>query len=285
LFETTGVVNHGGVPDFARAAVQRAAGIPAEVLSAREAEERWPGIRFATDALFHTRAGRLDADAAVSALQQAAAARGAAVRHESPVESIEVRADEVVVRTAGEAVTARVAVVAVGAWTAKLLGGLLPLPPLRVTQEQPAYFAPRSAGGPWPGFNHLPRPEGDEWWPAQIYGMDTPGFGIKAGWHGAGPVVDPDERTFRPEPAQLALLQRYVREWLPGADAEAVAPISCTYTTTSDHDFVIDRRGPLVVAAGFSGHGFKFTPAVGELLARLATEDAAVAPEAFRLDR
>ena len=52
------------------------------------------------------------------------------------------------------------------------------------------------------------------------------------------------------------------------------SPISCTYTTTPDHDFVLDRRGPLVVAAGFSGHGFKFAPAIGRVLADLAEEPA-----------
>jgi sarcosine oxidase len=48
-----------------------------------------------------------------------------------------------------------------------------------------------------------------------------------------------------------------------------VTPISCTYTSTSDTDFVLDRVGPVVVGAGFSGHGFKFVPTVGRILADL----------------
>ena len=101
--------------------------------------------------------------------------------------------------------------------------------------------------------------------------MQTPGEGIKAGWHGVGPVVDPDRRSFTPEPAQLAALQRYARRWLPGVDADSLTDISCTYTTTMDENFILDRIGPLVIGAGFSGHGFKFTPAVGRILADLAT--------------
>jgi sarcosine oxidase len=114
--------------------------------------------------------------------------------------------------------------------------------------------------------------------------MLTPGEGVKAGWHGVGPVTDPDERTFEAEPQQLAALQRYVREWLPGADADAVIPISCTYTTTSDGNFVLDAAGPVVVGAGFSGHGFKFVPTVGRILADLVEGIASPAAQ-FALAR
>lgn len=95
------------------------------------------------------------------------------------------------------------------------------------------------------------------------------------------PVVDPDHRDFVPVAAQLAALQEYARTWLPGVDAEDPDPISCTYTTTATEDFVLDRVGPVVIGAGFSGHGFKFAPAIGRILADLATHDDARAPEVF----
>jgi len=60
-------------------------------------------------------------------------------------------------------------------------------------------------------------------------------------------------------------------------------PISCTYTSTDSQDFLLDRRGRIVVGAGFSGHGFKFTPAVGAVLADLATDEGFRAAEPFRL--
>jgi sarcosine oxidase len=114
--------------------------------------------------------------------------------------------------------------------------------------------------------------------------MQTPGEGIKAGWHGVGPVVDPDRRSFLPEPVQLAALQEYARTWLPGVDADSFEAVSCTYTTTPDEDFVLDRIGPVVIGAGFSGHGFKFTPVIGRILADLAT-GTRDAPEIFRAGR
>ena len=70
---------------------------------------------------------------------------------------------------------------------------------------------------------------------------------------------------------------------MPGLDPDSAVPISCTYTSTESEDFVLDRRGRIVVGAGFSGHGFKFTPAVGAVLAEVAADPSARAAEAFRL--
>ena len=102
-----------------------------------------------------------------------------------------------------------------------------------------------------------------------VYGSPE-GGGVKTGWNAAGREVDPDSLNPRPDPRQRVALQRYVREWLPGADADAFVEDGCTYTTTPDSNFLVDRIGPLVIGAGFSGHGFKFTPVVGEILADLA---------------
>ncbi|WAL68239.1 FAD-dependent oxidoreductase [Amycolatopsis cynarae] len=273
LLELTGGVTHGGGEELdLQAWALEAAGRPGRWLSHEEAVERWPGLRYDGRVYFHPLTGRLHADHAVAALQDVAARAGATVRHETPVTAIEVKgADRVDVHTVNGTYRARRAVVAVGAWSAKLLAGIVPLPPLRVTQEQPAYFAPVREDLPWPAFIHYRDPAGLEpGLPGAVYGLVTPGAGIKAGFHGAGEVCDPDERDFRAEPGQLRALRRYVREWLPGADPDRVDPISCTYTTTATEDFLLDRVGPVVVGAGFSGHGFKFLPVLGRILADLA---------------
>ncbi len=290
LLTFTGAVSHGlGRADLdAIAGAFTARGLPHAWLDADEAEARWPGLRFEGRVLHETRtAGRLHADRSVAALQAAAAARGADVRHGCPVRAIRDHVDFAVVDTDAGLVRARTVVVAAGAWTTRLVGDALgpgALPPLVVTQEQPAHFAVRPGfGGGWPAFTH--QPAAPHPWPSGVYGLAAPGEGVKVGFHAVGPVTDPDRRTFRPEPGQLARLQDYVRHWLPGADADDVRPISCTYTCTPDHDFVLDRVGRLVVAAGFSGHGFKFAPAIGRLLADLATDDDARTLSRFRLGR
>ncbi|TFC42562.1 FAD-dependent oxidoreductase [Cryobacterium sp. TMT1-21] len=296
LLAQVGVVNHGANPAFDRVAeALTGAGLGAEFLVPEAAAERWPGIRFDGRVLHNPDAGRLNADAAVTALQAAAVAAGASVRHGVRVLRLDVQGDDRVrVTHENGSITARRVVVTVGAWTSGLLAGVLATPRLTVTQEQPAHFALRDttpaalhrAGTEWPGFNHAPDRSDPRyaWWYSPVYGMYTPGQGVKAGWHGVGPGTDPDARSFRPEPVQLAALQRYVREWLPGADADVLEPVTCTYTTTVDEDFVLDRVGPVIVGAGFSGHGFKFTPSVGRILADLVT-GAAPAPSRFALNR
>ncbi|WP_436534342.1 FAD-dependent oxidoreductase [Actinoplanes sp. HUAS TT8] len=270
LLTVTGGVDHGAHPGLdSLAAGLTAENVEHHWLTPGEAAERWPGLRFDTRALFHPDSGRLHADRSVSALQADAEKNGASVRHETPVRAIELLGDDtVLVRTDAGDLRARRVVAAVNGWAAKLLGHLIPLPPLRVTQEQPVHFGARVPERDWPSFGHR---SADAFHPL-IYGLATPGEGIKVGFHGAGPVTDPDHRDFRPEPAQLAGLQEYARRWLPGVDPDDVTPISCTYTTTPDETFVLDRHGPLVVATGFSGHGFKFVPAIGRVLTDLALD-------------
>ena len=272
LLDLVGITNHGAgvAPDLAD--VLGALGVPASMLAPEEAQERWAGIRFDTRVLYTPDGGRLDAEEAVATLQEETARHGGEVLFDTPVDSIRVRPDDrVEVTTQDQVYVADTVVVTAGAWTEKLLGSSVALPRLVVTQEQPAHFAVSDPAAVWPSYNHMPElgnPRYDYWY-SQTYGTLTPGEGVKAGWHAVGPVTDPDARTFEPEPVQLAALQRYAREWLPGVDPDAVTPISCTYTSTADTDFVLDRVGPLVVGAGFSGHGFKFVPTVGRILADL----------------
>ncbi len=287
LLDLVGQTNHGAGVAADADLVLGALGVRAEMLPVDAARERWPGIRYDTRVLHLPEAGRVYAEEAVLALQRRSAAHGAEVLLDTPVEAIRVRADgKTEVATADTTYVADTVVVTAGAWTEKLLGSQVALPRLVVTQEQPAHFAVTDPDVTWPSWNHLPAvgdPRYGHWY-SLVYGMLTPGQGVKAGWHGVGPVSDPDHRTFEPEPVQLAALQQYARDWLPGVDPDSFEPISCTYTSTRDEHFVLDRAGPIVVGAGFSGHGFKFVPTVGRILADLA-QGTGAAPAMFRLTR
>ncbi|TFI45821.1 FAD-dependent oxidoreductase [Rhodococcus sp. 1R11] len=261
LLELTGAVDHGD-PSVVRPRIDALgrAGVEFEVLEPSAAQSRWGGIRFDTAVLYHPGAGRLHADRSVAASTQAALDRGAIVEYETPVR--EIRGSEVI--TDSRAYAADVVVVAAGAWTTKV-APLLRLPPLVTTQEQPAHFVPVQRGLEWPSFIHHP---GAEFRGEGIYGLSSVD-GVKIGEHATGPVVDPDTRNFVADPAGVDRLIEYARTWLPGVHADTADPLTCLYTSTPDSNFAIARSGNTVVAAGFSGHGFKFAPAIGELVADL----------------
>ena len=283
ILTLTGAVDHG--PEEATRAVADAlatAGHAVETVRADEAAVRWPGLRIDTRAVFHPEAGRLHADRAVDALQRAAATRGAEIRHRTPAERITVRSDgRVEVITGSATLIADQVVVAVGGWAPRILPALVRgLPALRVTQEQPAHFA---AADPlsWPSFVHhggtgLPPGHG-------VYGLGSDD-GVKVGFHAAGrPVDDPSGRDRSVDPAAERQLREYAERWLPGVDAGVPASLTCLYTLTPDHDFVIDRQGSMTVLAGFSGHGFKFGSLIGDLAADLV--EGRPSPDRFRLGR
>ena len=269
LLETTGAVDHGDAASVAAtAAALDECGAPHELLPVEEAERRWPHMRFDGQVLFHPDGGRCLADATVAALQERAAAHGADVRFGTGAAEVRSEGDGVRVRAGGDEWQAPVAVVTAGAWLAKVLGRVVDLPPLTVTREQIQHFRPRDDGDAtsWPSFIHHRRP-----W---VYGLFGDGDGMKVAEHHAGPVVDPD--TAGTPAAEVAdHVAAYVRDWFPGLDPEPRHLATCLYTSTADEAFVIDRQGPVVIGSPCSGHGFKFTPLIGRMLADRATAGTA----------
>lgn len=276
LLRAHGLVTHGehDLEGIQSALVAR--GTRAEIIGGAEAARRWPGMRFEDAVLFSPDAGVIRAAAALTELERRVVLAGGEVRWSTPVSALEEDPSGVTLNLHHDVVIrAETVIVTAGAWTRSLLPAA-PLPRLVVTEETPAHFAPRGAEA-WPSFNHYAGAR----FPGIVYGMPTPGEGVKVGFHRVGDEVDPDARPHRP--THQAELAEYVREWMPGLDADSAAPISCTYTSTDDGDFVLDRVGRMVIGAGFSGHGFKFVPAVGAVLADLAVDPGARAAEPFRL--
>ena len=267
----TGAIDYGNraVLDRIGAAMTRN-GVTCTMLDAAEAGRRWPGIRFDGPVLFTPEGGRNDADAACRALRAEASRAGADLRFSTPVREIRTTGQGVVVSTDSGEVSAPVVVVTVNAWASKLLTGVVDLPPLRITQEQPAFFAVRDPEADWPSFIDY---AGETTLAADfaVYGLGSPGDGgVKVGEHGTGVPVDPDGPRPPVDDGRLERISRYVADRLPGLEPEPLGATRCLYATTPDEDFVLDRAGDVVVGVGFSGHGFKFVPAIGRVLADLA---------------
>ncbi len=197
-------------------------------------------------ALFQPEAGIVRADLARHAFLDVATSRGAHVETGRRVGAL----DEV---------DADVVVVTAGPWAGQLVPGL----PVRATRETFAYF--RREGPPPPAIVDLSPETGGH----AMYALYDPVHGLKAGAHGSGAEADPDAEG-APDPGIVDRISAWVGERLAGVDPVPAAAETCFYTSTADEEFVLERRGRLVVGSACSGHGFKFAPAVGRRLAALA---------------
>jgi monomeric sarcosine oxidase len=256
--------------------ILRAFGVPAELMSAASAAERWPGVAFGSDpVMFHPGAGVIDAERAMSAMRTLAEARGVQIHYGSPVQGVSASPDGAVVRAADRSWYAPIVVVAAGAWLEPLLGGQVPLPPLVVTQQQAFHFAPRVPAGSRPVFIYHAE--------VAMYGLPAGRDGevpdaIKIGRHANGTVTTGDDRDGIVNPVVREEVRAFVRRTLHDVDPDPVGEMTCLYTSTATEDFILDRQGPFVVCSACSGHGAKFAPLTGEIAADLACGSLSPAP-------
>ena len=272
LLSDTGQVTLGDEPTLeAIATALAAAGAPVERVSGTDAIGRFGGITVTGSVLVEPHSGVLAADQCLAALLQAGSID---VRSGHPVTALRQTPDAVTARTRdGAEFRGAMAIVCAGPATLGLagLGTPLTLPPPSLPQV--AYFAPRTGAGETP-------PVFIEWGDDMVYGLPVPAGGPHAGLYKvAQHVPGPALNTFDPtdhdpftvvDPALLEPLRHAVARLLPTLDPRPVATERCVYDNTPDTDFVLQRVGRLVVGCGTSGHGFKFGPLLGELLADLA---------------
>ncbi|XP_057546703.1 probable sarcosine oxidase [Amaranthus tricolor] len=224
-------------------------------------------------------AGVIKPTKAVSMFQTLAFHNGAILKDNMKVTDIKRDMNGLVVVSTdkGEKFYGSKCVITAGAWTTKLVkaitGRELPIQPLETTiwywKVKEEYQKDYSIEGGFPSFASYGCP--------YLYGtpsLEYPGL-IKVAVHG-GQISDPDKRSWTPKPEFVDIIRNWVRERF-GGRVEHVHPIavqSCMYSMTPDEDYVIDFLGGeygknVVVAGGFSGHGFKMGPLIGKVLADL----------------
>jgi sarcosine oxidase len=278
LLHRTGGVDAGEASDVCADAMA-AAGVPFARVPAAAVSERWPALRFeAGEALL------VQEDAGVcmvkdTVLAQARLAReaGATLLEDVGVASVRAMGLGVeVVTTTEETHRAPIVVLAAGAWNPRLLEPTGIDVSLTPTYEQAAHFAlaepsplptlvDRGTDAATPRYA-VPDPEDPR--------------AVKVGWHLGRVPIDPDRLPSSPDVERLADDVAYARERFAGASPTGAVD-TCMYTMTPDEDFVLDRRGNVVVCSPCSGHGFKFAPLIGEIVADLV--DARPAP--FPIER
>jgi sarcosine oxidase len=239
---------------------------------------RFPGVRTDGPALFSPHTGVIAAAAAVCAMVRLAAERNVRVSEETPARIERVGDSGVTLDVGGERLSAGRCVLAAGAWTGKLATPHVPWIPLEVTREQIVYVEQRAD---FPVIVDRSTASGFRYAMPQRFGAP----GARAGEHGTGPDVLPDESR-RDDPVTVSRVIDFIAESIPAAGTQPAALETCLYTNTPDNDFVLDQVGPLVVASPCSGHGFKFAPLIGEICARLTLgEDLEMDLSRFSLTR
>jgi sarcosine oxidase len=247
--------------------------LPHEVLDASALMRRYRAFTIPQNyvAVVQPDGGTIEAAAALDVNIRVAVDAGAVIRTEERVIGIEPRRDGVRVRTDRAVIDADGAVVAAGPWAGRLLPQLRL--PLRVTRQVVGWFEPTDAGTFADGFPVflLESRHGVH------YGLPPYGrLGIKiAKHHHFDEVVEPDRYDATVSAADEAAIRAPLGELLPAANGRLRDAQTCLYTMTPDETFIIDRvpDSPHVVTASpCSGHGFKFAPVVGEIVADLMTK-------------
>jgi monomeric sarcosine oxidase len=288
LYTETGVLTLGQPDDghtLPGLEVMRALGLPAERLTPEKCSRLFPQFvanDFAAIA-WNPRGGMLHATECCLALADRIRSHGGTIREGAQVTRVEPLADGGRVWLAsGETLTANRVVIAAGPWIADVLPDLVI--PVRVSRQQVCYFSGLDA-----------KTYGVGRFPIFLSGMNQYGFPIhgpgwlKVGLHDFGATVNPNQ-GYEADMSEVEAVREFLRAVIPGAaQAELAGVDRCMYDVTDDEDFILDYhpggRG-VVIASGFSGHGFKFGVLIGRLLSALALGTEPEFPlERFRLSR
>ncbi|MGH9468987.1 MAG: N-methyl-L-tryptophan oxidase [Terriglobia bacterium] len=246
--------------------------LPHEVLSSAELSARFPAYRLPAEtmAVYQPDAGFLAPEACIEAHVKLAEANGAEIHTGEPVVDWEVSGGRVTVRTPKADYEAEQLVIAAGAWVGKLVPSLAGL--ARPERQVLAWFQPQHpdlfAPARFPVFN-LEFDQG-RYYGLPIFGV--PGFKVGKYHHRREPI-DPDDPRRDCGPEDEELLQDFVRRCFPDGAGAALSLLACIFTNTPDEHFILDRHPEfpeVLIASPCSGHGFKFSSVIGEIMADLA---------------
>jgi monomeric sarcosine oxidase len=256
-----------------------------EMLTGAEINARFPGWNVPDDwvGCLDPDGGALVVEPVFRALTQELKAAGGIIHDNEPVMTWSATDSGVLASTANGTYEADRLVITAGAWAGKVLADLGL--PLEVTRKPVMWFHTENRTLFTPDvFPSFICKTGT----VEFYGLPAVGDdSLKMGIHNDYNVVDPDNFDREVHPEEVQPFRDFLRH-MNGVSGDLVATSMCMYTMTPDQDFIVDRHPEhpnVSIAAGFSGHGFKFAPVVGEHLADLATDPAASALPQFALGR
>ena len=265
--------------------------LPFELLDDAGLAERYPMFRLPEGyaGFCEERAGLLVPEVAVKAHAEIAQAKGAEIRvGEGMLEWKATKKGGVWVRTGQGEYEVDHLVVTAGAWTGSMLGKLGI--DLEVTRQVLAWFEPKAEVAAQFALGNFPIWAIENMPPYGHYGfpmLESAQRGLKVAQHIPGEPASPGTLGApenAPRPEEIEDLRGFLREFLPEADGDLMASTVCLYTNSPDSHFIVGAhpgKKRVTVACGFSGHGFKFSSVIGEVLADLATVGKTELPIAF----
>jgi monomeric sarcosine oxidase len=278
LLRITGVLSVGEEGSEIISGTKRSAAehrLRLETLGRRQVQERYPTLRLLPDevAVFEPDGGVLDPERAVGAHLKMAQAAGAHLQFQTSMRTWEASEDGITIHLEDETrISARTVVLSLGPWFKETLAALGV--PLRIQRNVQAWFSPTASSyhaDRFPAFL-LDRAG----LPAPLYGFPDFGDGVKAAFHGFGQLTTANELDREVNMTRdVVPIAAAMDEWMPGAAAKFREAKPCMYSLTPDGNFVIDRHpqhANVILCGGFSGHGFKFAPVIGEIAAHLALD-------------
>jgi sarcosine oxidase len=262
------------------------------MLSAKDIKTRFPQFQLRNNfvAFYERHAGFLQPEKAITAHANAARKHGATLHANEAALEWSSADNRVTVRTAKQTYTADHLLITAGPWTSQLLPFLQPA--ITVTRQTMHWFQPRNPEqfqvGKFPVWCMATEAKGLVYGPP-ILPDDANPPGLKVSHHYPGEVTTPDTVIRTPLPGDAHVVRNILLSRLPDANGPLVAQRVCLYSNSPDQHFLIDHHPDhqnVHLAAGFSGHGFKFASVIGEILADLAAKGKTDHPiEFLRLNR
>ncbi len=290
LYRATGCLNLGPAEHECVMGARRSAemhGLAYEMLDRDEIRRRWPALEpdVRDVGVFEEDAGFLLPEKCVAAHARLAEAAGCRIEVRRRVLGFRAEANAVTVETDGGAYRGKALVITAGAWLGQVATELQL--PLHVERQVQTWFAPKEPAifeaGRMPVFIHFVAERAYYAIPAH----EQPW--VKIARHHGGLFTTPDRVNRNISPADEHDIRWYIQRYLPAADGPLADGKVCLYTNTPDDHFIIDRHpahGNVFIAGGFSGHGFKFAPVVGEIMADLVRRGRTSQPiETFSIRR
>jgi len=246
--------------------------LPYSLLSAKDVSERFPAFKVeeTETALFEPNAGLLFPERCVEAYKNLAENEGGKIQFGERVTKWEPGRSSVTVTTEKESYLGERIVFAAGPWNAELLPDLKL--PLECERQVLFWFIPRTR----PELFNLRRMPVFIWEVEgghNFYGIPNTGHGVKTARHHEGRVSAPDavDRVVTSE--DESPVRAFLKKHLPLLEGTPEASMTCIYTNTPDGHFIIDRHPKhrnVIIVSPCSGHGFKFSSVIGEIVSELA---------------